>query len=618
MSKADLLNKAIIGGDIDAVKILISEKTDVNFLLGMRGTALCAALSANQTAIAHLLIDSGCGVNVEDFDKEPPLFLALRKESFGIVKKLIAHPDCKIDKKDQLTGMPPLCYAAMKGYVDVVTWMLDANCNVNVRNKEDNTALHLSVKNNKHQVTKLLINAGLEYIYNSEGLIPLHIACGLKTEFLESALTLLSKWFDCSTAIESGNLKLSDIFIPSHTRRDICEYVDKLSRIRQETPLYIASFNSNKDTVEFLLHCHASPNHCSPYSQTPLMVACMQFENKKYAGTDIIELLLENGANVESPGIYDNVQQIHDQIQRLPALAYAINMNSMPLTKLLVKRIVLTDAEPVIIALQCGYFDIAWYLIQNAPRGDNWIETYASMKLLDYISVFSSYNERSSETLDKIVTYLIDNGCSVNDLISCDKFRKTPLHKAIELENVNLVQILLEHGADVRIPVQSQSNPLLNKSTINLGIQSGNFDLVKLILLAGIDIDDTSLDEELPIEVALSWDENEYLEIVWFLLNAGCKVSPKCSSIDFIEPVAELDTSDESSYSDADSDGSRHGEIRKLTKAVKTRIAEFPSLYLTCVRYIRRHFQDNRVSFRNVSDLPLPRKVTKFIAYNIS
>ena len=239
MSKANLLNKAIIEGDIESIKILISEKADINFLLGMRGTALCAALSANQTAIAHLLIDSGRGVNVDDFDEEPLVFLALRKENFGIVKRLIAHPDCKIDHKDQLTDMPPLCFAAMKGYVDVVTWMLEANCNVNVRDKEDNTALHLSVKTNQHQITTLLINKGLEGIYNGAGLIPLHIACGLGRESLESVLFHLSKWLDCSIYNENGNRSVSDIFIPSDVRKEICEYVNTFSRFHQETSLYI-------------------------------------------------------------------------------------------------------------------------------------------------------------------------------------------------------------------------------------------------------------------------------------------------------------------------------------------------------------------------------------------
>lgn len=79
----------------------------------MRGTALCAAIEARNCDIANLLIEAGCDVNARDFDGEPPLLLALRKEkplalslrkaALDIAKILISNKKCNVNKVDPLT-----------------------------------------------------------------------------------------------------------------------------------------------------------------------------------------------------------------------------------------------------------------------------------------------------------------------------------------------------------------------------------------------------------------------------------------------------------------------------------------------------------------------------------
>lgn len=129
------------------------------------------------------------------------------------------------------------------------------------------------------------------------------------------------------------------------------------------------------------------------------------------------------------------------------------------------QRIVSVDAEPIKFALKRRHFDIAWYMMQYAPQSDDWIQRYFSVNLLDSIGEYSDCDKWSDTvSLDKIVAYLINKGCRVDALSGSTTFyayRHTSLRKAIEINDVNLIQILLEHGADLRIPATFSDSEML-------------------------------------------------------------------------------------------------------------------------------------------------------------
>lgn len=61
----------------------------MDFMLGMCGIVLCVVLLVNWIDIVQFLIEVGCGVNVEDYDKEFFIFFVISKKCFDVVYRLI-------------------------------------------------------------------------------------------------------------------------------------------------------------------------------------------------------------------------------------------------------------------------------------------------------------------------------------------------------------------------------------------------------------------------------------------------------------------------------------------------------------------------------------------------
>lgn len=74
------------------------------------------------------------------------------------------------------------------------------------------------------------------------------------------------------------------------------------------------------------------------------------------------------------------------------------------------------------------------------------------------------------------------------DLVSCqDRYGKAPLHCAVEAENEELVQLLLQYGADINIRCHDGMTPLMMCCTADTG--GNKTGLMRLLLEAGAMID---------------------------------------------------------------------------------------------------------------------------------
>ena len=75
-------------------------------------------------------------------------------------------------------GYSALHYSSDEGNLKIVEFLLNANCDPNLRSNEKETPLHLSSKRGYFDISKLLIENGAELnIYNNEKNSPLHFVC---------------------------------------------------------------------------------------------------------------------------------------------------------------------------------------------------------------------------------------------------------------------------------------------------------------------------------------------------------------------------------------------------------------------------------------------------------
>ena len=139
-----LLCRACEIGNTSLVKILLSYGADINKVSESRETPLKIAVKLNHIPISALLIDSGAELISESFNA--------------------SHDACKF------------------GFYEIVALILKENkININIQDKDGNTALHDCVKNFKLNICQLLIEKKCDLdIQNSFGNTSLHEACQTK------------------------------------------------------------------------------------------------------------------------------------------------------------------------------------------------------------------------------------------------------------------------------------------------------------------------------------------------------------------------------------------------------------------------------------------------------
>ncbi|XP_021363234.1 uncharacterized protein LOC110456682 isoform X2 [Mizuhopecten yessoensis] len=602
MAKADILNKAIIGGDEDVVRSLISEGADVDHLLGMRGTALCAAIGAKQSPIALLLIESGSGVNVEDWDREPPLHLAIRKGCLDVARTLINHPRCNLDKADPLTKTPAFCYAADKGVADVVKWMMEAGCNTLVKDVYDNTALHLAVKGGHREVVKLLVKDGVNCLFNDMGMAPVHLAA--QAGDVGVFLLLLSEWIDS----DIGNV--DDFIFPSNARRPIKDFVNLPKKYSNSsvTPIEYAVVGRHVDMVKFLLRCGANPN---PNKRTlqfannlpPLLRACT-FYIDGLLDMGMIEHLLNGGADTELGG---KLMMASFGSRPVTPLQYAAKQNSVKLADFLVQHgadvnNVSQSEAPLFVALTNGSLDVAWYFMKECKSQDFRVLDTKNRNLLHSLA-----SMKSAKDIEELTSFLLENSCDVDNL----EYQNTgdictPLHTAIIEQNTVLLDALITHGANVN--AKSRGIAPLHQCALN-----GDVDMANMLLLSGSDIDLVSDSGQSALAMALECDSEEHTAVANFFLEHGCFVHPDLTGDVDDEEACDLDDSD----SDSDDDDEVRGKALKIS--VQTHVNALASVPRTlvafCMLSIRQHFISKRLRFCTISDLPLPSRLTDILSY---
>jgi hypothetical protein len=88
-SRTQNLHQAVVGGDIEQVKSLLSKGADINEKNRLGGTPLHTALLNKKEAIAELLISKGADLNVRDNHGRTPLFLAIETDQRKIAELLL-------------------------------------------------------------------------------------------------------------------------------------------------------------------------------------------------------------------------------------------------------------------------------------------------------------------------------------------------------------------------------------------------------------------------------------------------------------------------------------------------------------------------------------------------
>jgi ankyrin repeat protein len=243
---------------------------------------LATLVQAGEAKLALQQIQSGADVNRAQPDGTSPLLWAVDRTEYEVAEALIAK---KADvNATNAFGVSPLTEAARLSNARLVKMLLDAGAKVDSANPDGETALMTAISGGDISVVQLLVNAGanvntVEKFHNQT---PLMYAAAASRNASKMVKLLLSKGADVK---------------PRALYTDWPSQVTSEPRTQYRSvgglnALLYATRNGCYPCVEDLIAAGADVNVPTPEGITPLMIALDNEHN------DVAKLLMDKGANL--------------------------------------------------------------------------------------------------------------------------------------------------------------------------------------------------------------------------------------------------------------------------------------------------------------------------------
>jgi serine/threonine-protein phosphatase 6 regulatory ankyrin repeat subunit B len=476
-------------------------------------------------------------------------------------------------EKYKTTQIETLNYAVIQGHYDMVEFLIDAGADINAKDDAGNSPLWLAIKHDQRQITKLLRDKGVDIAGNADRPLIYQALYNedkkLAKELIKTGANIQAVSEDGEQAIHEASWRGWDDFIQLLV--DNGADVDVLVSdgfYKGYTPLHFASEYGRIDTVQLLLDLGANIqiknndqqnllhhvgitgqyevaklllskslpiNAMDDYDATPLFYAVI-YENSRVENLyrdNRGRLIINDKAEEETP---------HKSMLHIVA-----EMGDKKLAKTLMDKgmdINIPDEEgltPLHYAVIYNQIDVAEVFIKgksNLDFGDDEGKTP-----LHHASLYGRMY---------LAEMLIEEGADINHK---NLYEKTPLHYVGLYGNTNLTKLLLEKGADINSVDRYGATPLLyakiyraegisekliqiganmfvqgvnlfydgiGLSPLHLSIRYDNFEIAKMLIEKGANIEGKTQTGETPLHYAIRFDKQK---MAFLLLKNGANVN---------------------------------------------------------------------------------------------
>jgi len=516
---------AAMRGDTTAVKSLLSQKSDVNAPQADGATALQWAAYRNDLALADQLIAAGANVKAANRNGVTALALASLNGNAAMMEKLIKAGADPNEKNPNLET--PLMFAARNGSVEAIQVLLRNKADVNAKEKvRGTTALMWAAEQGHPAAIKALLAGGADYkiASNADTKGNRAYVANTVTQRANGALGQGGRnnnakggqgaaagragrpaggppaeaapnpgggigGFDLAVVAEATGIPVADLQKQAADGTlDLVAIADaaaanaSFGRTTDKdggmlTPLIFAARQDCLECVKTLIEAGADVNQASNYGWTPLLVAT---QNRHYK---LGAYLLEKGANpnLQNKGGWAPLYLATDN-RNIESGDYPVrtpDMDDMEYIKLLIAKganVNVRVCAPGWTATEC-------------KGGDN-------------------TDTRTNFTMQ----WLFEPGA-------------TPFLRAAQSSDVELMKLLLEHGADPKIRTSFGDTALSTAAGIGWveGVtyersREANVEAVKLLLTLGIDVNAGNTEKRTALHGAAHKGRNE---IIKMLVDAG-------------------------------------------------------------------------------------------------
>jgi putative CocE/NonD family hydrolase len=278
------LHEAVASGDIDKIKILLSEGADINGWDNRRFTPLYRAVEAEKTEAVDFLLEAGADINA---GVSSPLYAAVYANNTALAKRLIDHG---ADPHPSVYWSP-LVQAAYSGNIEMIKLLIDAGADMNTGELR---AWNMAIYEGREEVLDLLIQKGL--IINTEdenGMTPLVVAV------LYDKTNIIEKLVDNGARIDHRNdlYEFTALHYAARfgKRRSAEALIAHGANIAAKDkwdyqPIHWAAYHDRPNIIELLIAKGADVNAQTSLGQMPLQLAIPR------KNTAAIEVLRNHGA----------------------------------------------------------------------------------------------------------------------------------------------------------------------------------------------------------------------------------------------------------------------------------------------------------------------------------
>lgn len=476
---------------VDDLKLLLNIGGDVNSRDENNQTPLIFAAVRGEWLALKVLLQYKADPNISRYqDNVTPLYIVSQNGQHGCVYLLLkygANPNVK-----KSSGFTPLIIASQFGHYKCVNVLLQHKANPNIRSREGTTAIYMASQDGHSHCVDLLLQykANHKLLCETDGSDALGVASN--NGHCECIRLLLQHKADPNVQFNTGATALYHACQNGHN-----QCVDLLLRYNADpniirttdntTPLFQACQDGNDECASLLLKYNANPNIQHKDGATALLSAC-QYGHHRCAGLllhfgakpniqandghtalhqasrfgyhECVDLLLRNNANPNIQNQYGNTA-LHEHITGIHHQCVSLLLQHKGDPNVLNTN----GISPLMVASGIGHLKCVQLLLQNNAEPN--IQSQDGITALMMATVKGHFG---------IIELLLKSNADPNIFVQGEG----ALDIACLSGNASIVSLLIDHDA----VIERQKG----KSLLIAPIQKSDYDTVKILIEAGIDV----------------------------------------------------------------------------------------------------------------------------------
>jgi ankyrin repeat domain-containing protein 17 len=497
------LMEACANGHKQIVQLLLKHNANINAQSARGNTPLHYAIQHNYTEIVEILIKHG-GSNLKlelaNDNGHTPLMEAA---SNGHVEcsRLLIDAGADVNTHSSEFKETALTLASYKGQVDMVKFLLERNADLEHKTDEMHTALMEACMDGHVEVARILIEHGSNVNMPPDSFeSPLTLAaCG---GHVELANLLIDHHADLEERNDEGYTPLMEAAREGHEEMVALLLfhdadINAITEETQETALTLACCGGCYEVAKFLLEAGADPNLGN--ASTPLMEAAQE------GHLELVQLLIRSGAEINK--FTSTVTSSNNNNSNNNN-----NQNNSSTTNTAAATPTITSCESALtLAAENGHTDVVDVLIKSGAEVDQ----------ADPEKGFTPLMKASRAGQSCTVQYLLTNYANPTNGTPLIDVNKTTLNNeftalslACQNSHLQIVELLLQYGANPLLPLKDNSNCLIEASkgghikivellidwNYSLNINTTNNNLNKINIDSSLNNNEKSFNEDLSFE----------------------------------------------------------------------------------------------------------------------